>query len=91
MASDSAAVDSARTQTALFDTLLADGFDFPVGDPDGNGGYLSRTDGRRYDGWAGDWPDDTRALTWGCISMRNEDLLRFYGQVSIGTKILILP
>lgn len=42
-------------------------------------------------GWAGDWPEDTRALTWGCISMRNEDLARFYGEVSLGTTILILP
>ncbi len=42
-------------------------------------------------GWAGDWPEDTRALTWGCISMRNEDLARFYGKVSVGTRILILP
>jgi hypothetical protein len=42
-------------------------------------------------GWAGTWPEDTRALTWGCISMRNEDLAEFYDSVSVGTRVLILP
>ncbi|NJK93927.1 MAG: hypothetical protein HC905_02470 [Bacteroidales bacterium] len=30
----------------LMDTLLADGFDFPVGNPDGKGAYVSKTDGK---------------------------------------------
>ena len=35
----------------LLDPTLCDGFDYPVGDADGGGGDLSKTDGRAYDGW----------------------------------------
>lgn len=33
------------------DILPADGFDFPVGDPDGGGGYTDLATGKSYDGW----------------------------------------
>lgn len=42
-------------------------------------------------GWAGDWPDGNRRLTWGCISFRNRDLEGFYSLVPLGTKLFILP
>jgi murein DD-endopeptidase MepM/ murein hydrolase activator NlpD len=35
----------------LFDPLLCDGFDFPVGDKDGKGGYTCIADGKYYEGW----------------------------------------
>lgn len=30
---------------------LADGFDFPVGDPDGNGAYVDPSTGKQHEGW----------------------------------------
>jgi murein DD-endopeptidase MepM/ murein hydrolase activator NlpD len=42
-------------------------------------------------GWNGDWPIYSRDLTWGCISMRNKDLDKFYETVSEGTAIIIVP
>ncbi|MFH0894020.1 MAG: L,D-transpeptidase family protein [Bacteroidota bacterium] len=43
-------------------------------------------------GWAGDWTaDGTQNLTWGCISMHNEDLDKFYDLVPVGTTIIIVP
>jgi murein DD-endopeptidase MepM/ murein hydrolase activator NlpD len=42
---------------SVFDSYLksesapADGFDFPVGDPDGRGSYVDTSTGKRYDGW----------------------------------------
>lgn len=43
-------------------------------------------------GWAGEWdPDETRGLTWGCISINNSDLEQFYDQVPLNTEIYILP
>lgn len=36
--------------SAYLDTLLANGFDFPFGDGDGNGSYTG-TDGKKYEGW----------------------------------------
>ncbi len=41
-------------------------------------------------GWAGDWPTSTKHLTWGCISMQNKDLDRFYELIPVGTRIVIL-
>jgi len=43
-------------------------------------------------GWSDrDWNDDGyRDLTWGCVSMHNNDLIEFYDLVDIGTKIVIL-
>lgn len=35
----------------LLDPLLADGFDFPVGDVDGQGSYKSKLNGKTYNGW----------------------------------------
>ncbi len=42
-------------------------------------------------GWAGNWPQNNRALTWGCVSMKNKDLEGFYELVSINTNLYILP
>jgi murein L,D-transpeptidase YafK len=42
-------------------------------------------------GWAGDWPQNNRHLTWGCISLRNKDLEKFYDLVPLNTKLFILP
>lgn len=42
-------------------------------------------------GWAGDWPASTKHLTWGCISMQNGDLDKFYELIPVGTRIVILP
>lgn len=42
-------------------------------------------------GWAGDWPQDNRHLTWGCISFRNKDLEKFYDLVPVNTKLFIIP
>ncbi|MEW6469057.1 MAG: peptidoglycan DD-metalloendopeptidase family protein [Bacteroidota bacterium] len=35
----------------LFDTLLCDGFDYPVGDKDAKGSYTSLQNGKTYTGW----------------------------------------
>ncbi|MCE3228896.1 MAG: Chitin binding protein [Bacteroidetes bacterium] len=42
-------------------------------------------------GWAGSWPENNRHLTWGCISMKNKELEKFYAIVPVGTNIFILP
>lgn len=43
-------------------------------------------------GWSGSWAGlSTRNLTWGCISMHNEDLTHFFKQVPLQTKIVIVP
>lgn len=42
-------------------------------------------------GWAGNWPQNNRHLTWGCISFRNKDLEKFYDLVPVNTKLFILP
>ncbi len=43
-------------------------------------------------GWAGTWDKNgSRALTWGCISINNNDLLKFYDQVPLNCEIYILP
>ncbi len=42
-------------------------------------------------GWAGSWPLHSRDLTWGCISMKNDELDKFYDTVNEGTNIIILP
>ncbi len=41
-------------------------------------------------GWAGKWTTD-RHLTWGCISMHNNDLDTLYDQLPLSTPIIILP
>lgn len=47
----------AQALANVFDNYLesesapADGFDFPVGDPDGKGGYTDSSTGMRYEGW----------------------------------------
>lgn len=43
-------------------------------------------------GWYGSWPgDDEQDITWGCISMQNEDVEDLYDRVGIQTRILISP
>lgn len=42
-------------------------------------------------GWVNDWiADGAQNLTWGCISMHNDDLNELYPKVAEGTKILIV-
>ncbi|MCU0435305.1 MAG: peptidoglycan DD-metalloendopeptidase family protein [Bacteroidia bacterium] len=43
-------------------------------------------------GWDGNWPgNDKQNLTWGCISVQNNELIDLYKRVPVYTKILILP
>jgi murein L,D-transpeptidase YafK len=43
-------------------------------------------------GWNGSWPDDDQQnLTWGCISVQNDELNDLYKKVPVGSSILILP
>lgn len=43
-------------------------------------------------GWFGEWnPKINNDLTWGCISINNDDLINFYNLVPINTRIIILP
>ncbi|HEX3007383.1 MAG TPA: peptidoglycan DD-metalloendopeptidase family protein [Bacteroidales bacterium] len=43
-------------------------------------------------GWKGDWINSgNRHLTWGCISMHNNDLKSFYDIITLNTKIIITP
>jgi hypothetical protein len=43
-------------------------------------------------GWAGPWPGaDRQNLTWGCLSLQNEDLRELYGRLELGAKVVILP
>ncbi|MCD6068662.1 MAG: hypothetical protein K0S33_3488 [Bacteroidetes bacterium] len=42
-------------------------------------------------GWAGDWPLNSKHLTWGCISMKNTDLPVLFDEVPLFTPILIFP
>lgn len=50
-ASDSIVGEQKNIRDLLMDPLLCDGFDFPIGDKNGKGGYTSLTDGKKYDGW----------------------------------------
>lgn len=42
-------------------------------------------------GWISDWPDGENHLTWGCLSLRKTDLLKFSSMVGKGTHVVILP
>lgn len=42
-------------------------------------------------GWISDWPDGENHLTWGCLSLRKADLLKFSSMVGKGTRVVILP
>ena len=48
---------SSLSTANVFDSYLesqsapVDGFDFPLGDPDGKGAYVDKATGKRYDGW----------------------------------------
>jgi murein DD-endopeptidase MepM/ murein hydrolase activator NlpD len=42
-------------------------------------------------GWNGSWPLNFRDLTWGCVSMRNDDLDEWYSKFPEGTLIIIQP
>ena len=47
-------------------------------------------DGIGIHGWVKDWPDGQHDLTWGCISLREADLLKLHAFVKKGTQVLIL-
>lgn len=43
-------------------------------------------------GWRGKWPGaDRQNLTWGCLSLQNQQLDDLYRQVAVGTRLLIYP
>jgi lipoprotein-anchoring transpeptidase ErfK/SrfK len=43
-------------------------------------------------GWKGDWTADrNQNITWGCISMHNKDLEKFFDVVNLLTPIIITP
>ena len=42
-------------------------------------------------GWKGDWPLNFRDLTWGCISMKNQELDELYDKLPLGTTVIIVP
>lgn len=43
-------------------------------------------------GWINNWvADGTQNLTWGCISMHNNDLLKLYETLPLNIKIIIMP
>ncbi|TND10043.1 MAG: hypothetical protein FD123_725 [Bacteroidetes bacterium] len=43
-------------------------------------------------GWAGKWTDDGQQnLTWGCLSLNNDDLLDLYKRIGLQTVIIIHP
>jgi len=50
---DSSEVDSAKLdiRQEFFDTLLCDGFDFPIGDKNAKGNYTSLANEKTYTGW----------------------------------------
>ncbi|QIF02211.1 L,D-transpeptidase family protein [Roseimicrobium sp. ORNL1] len=42
-------------------------------------------------GWASDWPDGPQHLTWGCLSLREADLMALYDLMQQGALILMHP
>lgn len=48
-------------------------------------------DGIGIHGWNRDWPDGENLLTWGCLSLREADLLQLHDWVKKSTRVLILP
>jgi len=43
-------------------------------------------------GWKGKWPGpDKQNLTWGCLTLQNDDLEDLYDRVPVGTPVVILP
>lgn len=43
-------------------------------------------------GWRGKWPgEDRQNLTWGCLSLQNQQLDDLYRQVEVGTRMVIYP
>jgi hypothetical protein len=42
-------------------------------------------------GWASDWPDGPQHLTWGCLSLREADLMALYDLMPQGSLILLHP
>ncbi|OQY03815.1 MAG: hypothetical protein B6I20_04245 [Bacteroidetes bacterium 4572_117] len=45
-----------------------------------------------FHGWTGKWDiKKENNLTWGCVSINNDDLLKFYDLVQINTKLIIAP
>lgn len=42
-------------------------------------------------GWASDWPEGPQHLTWGCLSLREADLMALYDLMPQGAVILMHP
>jgi hypothetical protein len=43
-------------------------------------------------GWNGPWPGtDRQDLTWGCISLQNQENEDLYNRIKVGCRVLILP
>lgn len=43
-------------------------------------------------GWYGEWPgDDEQDITWGCVSMQNDQVKDLYDRVGLQTRIIIYP
>jgi lipoprotein-anchoring transpeptidase ErfK/SrfK len=40
-------------------------------------------------GWDGEWPEKLKDITWGCISMKKDDIEELYDMVRTGTVIII--
>jgi hypothetical protein len=42
-------------------------------------------------GWLGEWHPDYRDITWGCISLQNEDIDRVFTSLPLNMYVFILP
>jgi lipoprotein-anchoring transpeptidase ErfK/SrfK len=59
------------------------------GKPFGRGGYYGRDTYYRIHGTIEPWTIG-KAVSNGCIRMRNQDVIELYDQVSIGTTVVVL-
>lgn len=72
-----------KQEHAAIVTAASRGALAPIGTPLGGGIGIH--------GWISDWPDGENQLTWGCLSLRQADLLKLHSLVKKGTRVLILP
>lgn len=81
------ALDKGAINQAIFDSIVAAN---RIGrEPPKNTGLGS---GIGIHGWNGKWPGtDRQNLTWGCLSLQNEDLEDLYERVPVGTALVIRP
>jgi murein L,D-transpeptidase YafK len=82
-----AALDKGTIDRATFDRIVAAN---KVGrEPPRNTGLGG---GIGIHGWNGKWPGkDKQNVTWGCLSLQNEDVEDLYARVPVGTTIVIRP